>query len=124
MSLVPKTATIQVRVVPIVKRSSEEVLWRVGLTMSQAVELFLRRVIVDERLPFDVVALRPTQIGELDRSLIERGSSTPEEASDGVEKSGTRKKEGRRKKEFKTTSGRSRTPSRIRAKRVSKKRGI
>jgi addiction module RelB/DinJ family antitoxin len=62
MSLVPKTATIQLRVVPIVKTTSEKVLWRIGLTMSQAVELFLRRVIVDERLPFEVTALQTFQI--------------------------------------------------------------
>ena len=125
MSLVPKNATIQVRVVPIVKQSSEEVLWRIGLTMSQAVELFLRRVIVEERLPFDVVALQSSQVGELDRSLIKRGVAPEhkESAVDG-EKLGAPQKGGRPKKELKTIFGRRRTPSRIRAKRASKKRGI
>jgi addiction module RelB/DinJ family antitoxin len=51
-----KTATIQLRVTPRVKAASEGVLRAMGLTMSEAVELFLRRVVVDQRLPFDVIA--------------------------------------------------------------------
>ena len=48
---------IQARVFPPIKEASERVLWRIGLNMSEAMELFLRRVIVDEKLPFEVVAL-------------------------------------------------------------------
>jgi len=70
MSLVTRTATIQVRVVPVVKRASEEVLWRIGLTMSQAIELFLRRVIVDERIPFDLIALETAQIDMVPESSL------------------------------------------------------
>jgi addiction module RelB/DinJ family antitoxin len=63
MSLFTRSATIQVRVMPLVKKASEEVLFRIGLNMSEAVELFLRRVIVDERIPFDLIALETAQIG-------------------------------------------------------------
>lgn len=52
-----RSATIQVRVVPFVKKASEMVLTQIGFTMSEAVELFLRRVIVDERIPFELVTL-------------------------------------------------------------------
>jgi addiction module RelB/DinJ family antitoxin len=62
MSLVPRSATIQARVFPSVKEASERVLWRIGLNMSEAMELFLRRVIVDERIPFEVVALDARQL--------------------------------------------------------------
>ena len=41
---------------PAVKEASERILWYIGLNMSEAVDLFLRRVIVDKRLPFDVVS--------------------------------------------------------------------
>lgn len=124
MSLVPKNATIQVRVMPVVKRSSEEVLWRIGLTMSQAVELFLRRVIVDERLPFDVVALESAKIGQLDRALIERGPVRGEPTLvEPGEKFRDRRKGDRPNEKIKTTFGR-RTSRRIRAKTASKKRGI
>lgn len=53
------------RVTPAVKYASEEILHRIGLSMTQAMELFLRRVIVDERLPFDVVALDEVTIARL-----------------------------------------------------------
>jgi addiction module RelB/DinJ family antitoxin len=52
-----RTASIQARVVPSVKTASERILNMMGLNMSEAVELFLRRVIVDKRIPFEIVAL-------------------------------------------------------------------
>ena len=52
-----RTATLQFRVTPAVKHASQEILHRIGLTMTQAIELFLQRMIVDQKLPFDVVAL-------------------------------------------------------------------
>jgi addiction module RelB/DinJ family antitoxin len=48
---------LQMRVTPGVKHASEEVLRRIGLTMTDAMELFLRRMIVDQRIPFEVIAL-------------------------------------------------------------------
>ncbi len=54
MSVITRSVTIQVRVVPVIKQASEEVLLRIGLNMSEAIELFLRRMIVDERIPFDM----------------------------------------------------------------------
>lgn len=47
---------LQMRVTPAVKHGSEKVLSRLGLTMTDAVELFLRWMIIEQRLPFDVVA--------------------------------------------------------------------
>lgn len=57
MPLVTKGATIQVRVTPLVKSESERVLRGIGLNMSEAIELFLRRIIVDARIPFEVISL-------------------------------------------------------------------
>ena len=57
MQLMARSATLQMRVTPGVKHASEKVFHRIGLSMTQAMELFLRRVIVDEKLPFEVVAL-------------------------------------------------------------------
>jgi len=70
MAHVTRTATIQARVVPAIKEASERVLWRIGLNMSEAMELFLRRIIVEERIPFDVAALDLTQATSL---LIKEG---------------------------------------------------
>jgi addiction module RelB/DinJ family antitoxin len=41
------------------------VLWGIGLNMSEAVELFLRRVIADQKIPFELIALETTQIDML-----------------------------------------------------------
>jgi addiction module RelB/DinJ family antitoxin len=59
------------RVTPAIKFGSERVLRRLGLTMTEAVELFLRRMIVDERIPFDVVALDAAALGQLEDEWCE-----------------------------------------------------
>jgi addiction module RelB/DinJ family antitoxin len=52
-----RSAIIQARVRPEIKFAGEQVLRSIGLSMTEAMELFLRRVIVDQRLPFEVTAL-------------------------------------------------------------------
>jgi addiction module RelB/DinJ family antitoxin len=47
---------LQMRVAPEIKHASEHVLRRIGLNLTEATELFLRRMIIEQRLPFDVVA--------------------------------------------------------------------
>jgi addiction module RelB/DinJ family antitoxin len=119
-----KSATIQVRVMPFVKTASEQILRRIGLTMSEAVELFLRRMMVDERIPFDVVALQNSQIGRSSEvqtatdPLVGEAGRTSSPPS--VDISEARKTRYRRKKEFKKFSG-AHTPSQIRTKTASKK---
>jgi addiction module RelB/DinJ family antitoxin len=119
-----KSATIQVRVMPFVKAASEQILRRIGLTMSEAVELFLRRMMVDERIPFDVVALQSFQIGgaygERPKGDRPAGETDLGSSSPGVDSSEARKTRYRRKKEFKKFSG-AHTPSQNRTKTASKK---
>lgn len=69
MTRIIRTATIQARVLPLVKVASERILWNIGLNMSEAVELFLRRIIVDRRIPFDVVALDADMLAGADASI-------------------------------------------------------
>ena len=45
------------RVTPAVKYASEQIFRRMGMTMTEAMELFLRQVIVDQRIPFEIAAL-------------------------------------------------------------------
>lgn len=47
---------LQMRVAPEINYASEHVLRRIGLNLTEATELFLRRMIIDQRLPFDVAA--------------------------------------------------------------------
>jgi DNA-damage-inducible protein J len=52
-----RSAIIQARVRPEIKFAGEQVLRSIGLTMTEAMELFLRRLIVDQKMPFEVIAL-------------------------------------------------------------------
>ena len=62
MSLVTRNAILQTRVTPAVKYASEQILQRIGLNMTEAMELFLRRIIVDEKIPFEIIALNDTRL--------------------------------------------------------------
>ena len=57
MRALTRSAVVQARVYPPVKLAAERVLARIGMTTSEAMELFLRRLIVEEKLPFEVIAL-------------------------------------------------------------------
>ena len=49
-----KTSTITVRLDPLVKKNAETVLKALGLTTSQAVNLFFTQVSLNKGIPFDV----------------------------------------------------------------------
>lgn len=50
----PRTSNIYVRVEPEVKEQAEVVLEKLGIPMSNAVSIFLRQVIMQNGLPFEV----------------------------------------------------------------------
>lgn len=49
-----RTANISVRTEPDTKKQAELILKHLGLTTSEAINLFLRRVIIEKGLPFEV----------------------------------------------------------------------
>jgi DNA-damage-inducible protein J len=49
-----KTTDVRSRVEPEIKESATEVLAQCGLTLSDGIRLFLRQVIAEKGLPFDV----------------------------------------------------------------------
>jgi addiction module RelB/DinJ family antitoxin len=57
MSRIVRSAMLQMRVSPEIKLASEHVLRRIGLNLTEATELFLRRMIIDQRIPFEVIAV-------------------------------------------------------------------
>ena len=57
MSRIVRSAMLQMRVSPEIKLASEHVLRRIGLNLTEATELFLRRMIIDQRIPFEVIAI-------------------------------------------------------------------
>ena len=58
-----KTANIFTRVDPEIKEEAEVVLSKLGLSMATAVEIFLRQIILQRRIPFEM-ALPSTEQGE------------------------------------------------------------
>lgn len=50
----PKTATINMRVEPSVKSDAESIFSNLGLTLTEAINIFLHKAILEGGLPFDV----------------------------------------------------------------------
>jgi DNA-damage-inducible protein J len=49
-----KTTTVRARIEPAVKREAEETLHELGLSASEAINLFYRQIIYNRGLPFEV----------------------------------------------------------------------
>lgn len=81
-----KSATLNLRVDPEVKQSAESVLSQLGLSMSTAVNMFLRQVSLTGGIPFRVVlpeAPRSIDVDSMtDRQLFEALSRGLQEAED------------------------------------------
>ena len=73
-----KTTSIVARVEPEIKEQAEMVLGKLGIPMSNAINIFLRQVILQNGLPFEVKIThnRPLATGDL----------TPEEFNREIEK--------------------------------------
>lgn len=56
-----KTDTLHIRVKPIVKQKAEETLNDLGLTITEAVNVFLNQVILNDGLPFEIKKPRYNQ---------------------------------------------------------------
>ena len=56
---------LSMRVSPEIRLASENVLQRLGLNITEAMEMFLRRMVIDQRIPFDVVAIDPATYTKL-----------------------------------------------------------
>ncbi len=51
---------IQIRIDPLQKEAAQKTLQKMGLTLSGAVKLFLLKVVEEQKLPFEITALHPT----------------------------------------------------------------
>jgi DNA-damage-inducible protein J len=61
-----KTATIQTRIEPGIKAEAEKILKTLGITTSEAVGIFMRRIIMEKGLPFPVKITNPETIEALE----------------------------------------------------------
>ena len=81
----PKTAVITARVEPELKKEAEEVISQVGLTMSQAVTVYLRQIVNRRAIPFELRAERPEDSAQFLKSLagiVNSGYSDTSEHAD------------------------------------------
>ena len=69
-------AVIRSRIDPVVKRRANRVLHNMGLTMSDAIRLFLHQVIVKEALPFEVKTPNATTVAAME--AVDRGEGLRE----------------------------------------------
>lgn len=78
-----KTATIQTRVEPGIKTEVEKVLRTLGLTTSEAIGIFFRRIIMEQGLPFPVKISNPETVKAIEEAIegknLSKVYNTPEE---------------------------------------------
>ena len=68
-----KTANIYTRVDPVVKEQAEQILDKLGIPMSNAIGMFLRQVVMQNGIPFDMKlpARPPLAYGELTKEQFD-----------------------------------------------------
>ncbi len=78
-----KTATIQTRIEPGIKTEVEKVLKTIGLTTSEAIGIFFRRIIMEQGLPFPVKITNPETIKAIEEAIegknLSKVYNTPDE---------------------------------------------
>ena len=55
-------AHIQIRIDVEEKRAAQKVLDSMGLSLSGAIKLFLRKVVQEQRIPFEISSTKPMQV--------------------------------------------------------------
>lgn len=68
-----RTANVFARVEPEIKEQAESVLDQLGIPMSNAVGMFLRQIVIQRGIPFEMKlpAKRPLSIGELTKEQFD-----------------------------------------------------
>jgi addiction module RelB/DinJ family antitoxin len=65
MARVVRSTMLSMRVSPQIRLALENVLERLGLNITEATEIFYRRMIIDQRIPFEVAAIDPATYTKL-----------------------------------------------------------
>jgi addiction module RelB/DinJ family antitoxin len=65
MARVIRSAMLQMRVTPHIRLALDNVLERLGLNITEVTEMFYRRMIIDQRIPFDIAAIDPSTYTKL-----------------------------------------------------------
>jgi len=83
-----RTANISIRTEPDTKKKAEIILKHLGLTTSEAINLFLRRVIIEKGLPFEVRIPSEETMQALLDSELNQNITTYENADEMFDKLG------------------------------------
>jgi DNA-damage-inducible protein J len=88
-----KTTDVRSRIEPDLKDRASEVLAACGLNLSDAIRLFLRQVVVQQGLPFEVKAPNAKTIAAMQeaRSIGKAKFGSAKELFDDLEKAGSEK---------------------------------
>ena len=72
MTAMQRTSSVFARVEPEIKEQAEQVLYQLGIPMSSAISLFLRQVIMQRGIPFDIKLpmQRPVAIGAMNTAQL------------------------------------------------------
>lgn len=62
-----KTANVFVRVNPTIKEEAEKVLEGLGVSLSTAIEMYLRQIAIQERIPFDLTLNKQIMVSKSNR---------------------------------------------------------
>ena len=68
-----KTASIYTRIDPSIKEQAECILATLGIPMSNAVEIFLRQIVIQRKIPFELKApsVIPVAVGALSKKELD-----------------------------------------------------
>jgi DNA-damage-inducible protein J len=88
-----KTTDVRSRIEPEIKTRAAGVLAECGLTLSDAIRMFLRQVVVHQGLPFDVKTPNAETVAAMKeaRAMRKARFATAQELFDALEKTGTTK---------------------------------
>lgn len=77
-----KTETIHVRVSQETKKEAESILNDIGLNLSYAISIFLKQVIIQKKIPFEVSSFNPDTISKDEELAYALNSTGGKEISD------------------------------------------
>lgn len=80
-----KTTTLNLRVNPIVKQRAEDVLTRLGIPMTTAINMYLNQISLTGGIPFDVTLPKAPQTINADMMSVEEIHAKLQEGYDDIE---------------------------------------
>lgn len=80
-----KTTTLNLRVNPTVKQRAEDVLTRLGIPMSTAINMYLNQISLTGGIPFDVILPKAPQTINADMMSVEEIHEKLQEGYDDIE---------------------------------------